>query len=76
MDIGRKIGKPLRLDASTSLAIRSKFAHICVEVDLSKLFISRVRVGHFIQIIEYEAMHTVCFECGIYDHHVDNCPLK
>ncbi|XVF17065.1 hypothetical protein REPUB_Repub10bG0085200 [Reevesia pubescens] len=76
MDIGRKVGKPLKLDANTSLAIRGKFARICVEVDLSKPLISRIRVGNFIQVIEYEFMHTVCFECGVYGHRMGKCPQK
>ncbi|XVF13095.1 hypothetical protein REPUB_Repub08aG0178400 [Reevesia pubescens] len=76
MDIGRKIGKPLKLDANTSLAIKGKFAYICVEVDMSKPLISRVRVGNFIQVIEYESMHIVYFECGVYGHQMDKCPLK
>ncbi|XVE97957.1 hypothetical protein REPUB_Repub03eG0063800 [Reevesia pubescens] len=76
MKIGCKVSKPIKLDVNTSLAIRGKFAKICVEVDLSKPLVSRVRVGNFIQIIEYEAMYTVCFKCGVYGHRMDKCPLK
>lgn len=45
-------------------------------MDLSKPLVSRVRVGKFIQVIEYEAMHTVCFGCGVYGHRIEKCPLR
>lgn len=71
MDIGKQLGKAIRLDTNTSSASRGKFARICVEVDLSKPLVSRVQVQGLSQAIEYEALHTVCFSCGIVGHRMD-----
>ncbi|OMO78091.1 hypothetical protein CCACVL1_14659 [Corchorus capsularis] len=76
LQLGRFVGKPLRIDANTRFAMRGKFARICVEIDLDKPLVSKVEVGDNIQIIEYEALHTVCFGCGIVGHRMDFCPLK
>lgn len=34
--VGEKIGRPNRVDDTTSLVTRGKFAHLCVEVDITK----------------------------------------
>lgn len=66
--------KLFKLDANTSLASRGKFARICVDIDLCKPLVSKVHIGDFVQVIEYEAIHTLCFECGVVGHRKDNCP--
>ncbi|XVF28970.1 hypothetical protein REPUB_Repub15cG0079400 [Reevesia pubescens] len=73
MEIGRILGKPLKIDSTTALATRGKFARICVEVNLQKPLVSKIRVGKYLQRIEYEGLHTVCFHCGIVGHRSDNC---
>lgn len=37
-EVATHIGKPIKLDTNTNMAIRGKFARICVEVDLSKTY--------------------------------------
>ena len=51
MEIGRLVGKPLKLDFNTTLVTRDKFACICIEVDLRKPLVLRVKVGRHIQRI-------------------------
>lgn len=45
--------------------------------------LSRIQVGHLSQAIEhlsqaieYEALHNVCFSCGIVGHRMDKCPSQ
>ncbi|CAN1149067.1 hypothetical protein LINPERHAP2_LOCUS16816 [Linum perenne] len=57
--IGNRIGKTVRLDRTTLEGSRGNFSYICVEVDLSKLLLSKCRLGRRVQRIEYEGLHTV-----------------
>ncbi|KAF7833012.1 uncharacterized protein G2W53_015345 [Senna tora] len=54
---------------------RGKFAHICVEVDLSKNLISTFTLRKRVRGIEYERIHLICFHCGTYGHKVEDCPI-
>lgn len=45
-------------------------------MDLAKPLVSRVQVGGLSQAIEYEALHTVCFSCGVVGHRIDQCSNK
>ncbi|XVF30111.1 hypothetical protein REPUB_Repub16aG0028700 [Reevesia pubescens] len=74
MRIGSLIGKPLKLDANTSMASRGKFSRICVEVDLAKPLIPKIKIRDLIQHVEYEAIYTVCFHCGVVGHRVEHYP--
>lgn len=76
MNIGKAIGKPLRIDANTSLALRAKFARICVEVDLAKPLIPKILIDGVVQRIEYESIFTISFHCGVVGHRVENCLVK
>ncbi|XVE91332.1 hypothetical protein REPUB_Repub01dG0001000 [Reevesia pubescens] len=73
LEIGKLIGKPLKVDSTATLATRGKFARIYVELNLHKPLVSKVRVGKYLQRVEYEGFHTVCFHCGIVGHCSDNC---
>ena len=74
MKIGNKIGRPIKVDAATSLASRGHFARQCIEVDLSKQLLSKFRLRNKIHRIEYEGIYLVCFECGRFGHRVGKCP--
>ncbi|XVF66845.1 hypothetical protein PTKIN_Ptkin10aG0070900 [Pterospermum kingtungense] len=56
------------MDSTTLMAMRGRYAWLCVEVDLSKPLISKFRLRRKVRRIEYEAMHVVCFNCGKYRH--------
>lgn len=64
MKIGRQIGRPVKIDITTSLISIGKFARLCVEVDLSKPLLAKFTVGETVIPIEYEGIHMVCFICG------------
>ncbi|XP_073273316.1 uncharacterized protein [Primulina huaijiensis] len=74
MKIGRKIGRPIRVDQATSLVSRGKFARICVEVDITKPLLAKFMLRRKVRRIEYEGIHMVCFTCGVYGHHQGDCP--
>ncbi|XVF51100.1 hypothetical protein PTKIN_Ptkin04bG0157300 [Pterospermum kingtungense] len=74
--IGRLIGKPLKVDKTPMAASRGRFARLCVEVDLEKPLLSKFRLRRGICRIEYEAVHVICFKCGVYGHQQDTCGVK
>ena len=63
----------MKMDETTSLVTRSHFAHICVEIDISKSLISKFRLKLRVRKVEYEGIHMVCFTCGMYGHMKENC---
>ncbi|CAN1125177.1 hypothetical protein LINPERHAP2_LOCUS2764 [Linum perenne] len=73
--IGDRIGKTVRIDHTTLEGSRGNFARICVEVDLSKPLLSKYRLRRRVRRIEYEGLHTICFNCGCYGHKIENCTM-
>ncbi|XP_019155091.1 PREDICTED: uncharacterized protein LOC109151955 [Ipomoea nil] len=71
--IGMQIGRPIRVDTTTSLASKGKFARVCVEVDITKPLVSKFVLDFQEWPIEYEGFHMVCFDCGLYGHRQDQC---
>ncbi|CAN1195088.1 hypothetical protein LINPERHAP2_LOCUS42916 [Linum perenne] len=71
--IGDRIGKTVRIDHTTLEGSRGNFARICVEVDLSKPLLSKYRLRRRVRRIEYEGLHTICFNCGCFGHKVEAC---
>ncbi|XP_061358972.1 uncharacterized protein LOC133303116 [Gastrolobium bilobum] len=53
---------------------RAKFARICVEVDLTKKFLSKFKIGNRTFHVAYEGLHLICFGCGRYGHRKDVYP--
>ncbi|GAV57898.1 zf-CCHC_4 domain-containing protein, partial [Cephalotus follicularis] len=74
--IGNLVGKPLQLDKNTILATKTKYACMCVEVDLSKLLVGKVDIGCLTQLIEYEGIHLICFKCGRVGHKLRSCTVS
>ncbi|XP_020216678.1 uncharacterized protein LOC109800297 [Cajanus cajan] len=73
--VGSKLGTMLKIDKLTSIHSRGKFARICVEVNLNRRLVSMINVlGHIIKL-EYEGLHSVCFNCGKYGHRQDQCDV-
>ncbi|CAN1128424.1 hypothetical protein LINPERHAP2_LOCUS4620 [Linum perenne] len=62
--IGDRIGIMVRVDHTTLEGSRGNFARICVEVDLCKPLLSKYRLRRRVRRIEYEGLHTICFNCG------------
>lgn len=74
--ISEQFGHLLKIDDHTSNLIRSKFARIWMEMDLSEqlmlgIWVSnedeRVMVGIF-----YERLPAFCFHCGCISHFLSN----
>ncbi|XP_073015397.1 uncharacterized protein [Primulina eburnea] len=76
MKIGNKIGRPIRVDQATSMVSRGKFARMCVEVDITKPLLAKFKLRRRVRKIEYEGIHLICFDCGVYGHRQGECNGK
>lgn len=65
----------VKLDVQTENQTRGRFARLAVYINLEKPLISQVLVDRAIQHVEYEALPTICFNCGKYGHVKDMCPM-
>ncbi|GLT49359.1 hypothetical protein SLA2020_229220 [Shorea laevis] len=79
--LGSKIGKPIKVDPTTLLATRGKFARVCIEVDLSQPLPSSVdldleELPQSLIPVEFEGLHKICFHCGEFGHTEDYCRFK
>src|ERR1044072_597605 len=63
----------LKVDRLTSIHSRGKFARICVEIDIQKKLVPKVKVMGEVLNLEYEGLHQVCFRCGVYGHKKEFC---
>ncbi|XP_039028355.1 uncharacterized protein LOC120162254 [Hibiscus syriacus] len=72
--IGENIDLVIRIDYQTGSGRRRRFARMAVSVDLNKPLISKIIVNGRTQIIEYESVPIVCFNCGTYGHSSNSCP--
>ncbi|XP_019160886.1 PREDICTED: uncharacterized protein LOC109157434 [Ipomoea nil] len=71
--IARKIGRPIKIDSTTSLISKGSFARVCVELDISKPLLSKFTLQEEVWPVEYEGLHLVCFNCGLYGHRQNQC---
>ncbi|KAL7230600.1 hypothetical protein ACSBR2_008965 [Camellia fascicularis] len=74
--IARQLGKPLKIDLTTAMATRGKYARVCIEMDLNKPLCPRFLLGKKSYNIEYESIHSFCFFCGRVDHRRELCRFK
>ncbi|RYQ83809.1 hypothetical protein Ahy_B10g102667 [Arachis hypogaea] len=58
----------LKINRTTSIHSRGKFARLYVEIDLIKQLVPRNFVLGSILNIKYEGLHLICFHCGKYGH--------
>ena len=68
LKIGKAIGPVLRIDANTANGVRSRFAWLCVQVNLDKPLIRKLYLGKIEQFVQYEGINTLCFLCGRIGH--------
>ncbi|GMJ09311.1 hypothetical protein HRI_004600300 [Hibiscus trionum] len=73
-EIGESIGEVIRIDYQTEHGRRGRFARMAVYVDLSKPLVSKLLINGNVQIVEYESLPTICFNCGKYGHLEIKCP--
>ncbi|GKU91977.1 hypothetical protein SLEP1_g5773 [Rubroshorea leprosula] len=79
--LGSKIGKPIKVDPTTLLAARGKFARVCIQVDLSQPLPSSVdldleELPQSLIPVEFEGLHKICFQCGEFGHTENYCRFK
>lgn len=72
--MGNTIGKAIKIDDTTLIVRRGRYARVCIEVDLEKPLVPFITVLGVQQRVEYEGLHLICFGCGKYDHRSDGCP--
>ncbi|OMO98612.1 Endonuclease/exonuclease/phosphatase, partial [Corchorus olitorius] len=72
--IGNQLGVLLRVDANTASSSRGRYARICVQVDLDRPLLPRVRIGQHVKNILYESISGLCFKCGCIGHNINVCP--
>ncbi|CAN1187525.1 hypothetical protein LINPERHAP2_LOCUS38780 [Linum perenne] len=73
--IGNHIGKTVRMDLATSEGARARYARVCVEIDISKPLLGKYMIGGRVLYVEYESLENIYFNCGMYGHKEDGCPL-
>lgn len=67
------VGKPIKVDEHTLKVKRGRFARVCVEIDLNKPVVGKIRVRGNYYKVEYEGLHVICSTCGYYGHLTRNC---
>ncbi|KAK9046473.1 hypothetical protein V6N11_052360 [Hibiscus sabdariffa] len=73
-EIGNCIGPVIRIDYQTENGCRERFARMAIRIDLNKPLVSKLLVNGKIQVVEYESLPTICFNCGKYGHLSETCP--
>ncbi|XP_030964023.1 uncharacterized protein LOC115985196 [Quercus lobata] len=73
-EIGRTIGKVLRIDTHTALEARGYYARICVQIDVEKPLVMALLIRNFKQSVIYEGIQKLCFSCGRIGHWKEDCP--
>ncbi|RYR51280.1 hypothetical protein Ahy_A06g026304 [Arachis hypogaea] len=71
--VGLAIYQMIKIDRTTSIHSRGKFARICVEIDLAKKLVPKISVMGSELNVEYKGLHQICFACGKYGHRADMC---
>ncbi|KAH1091473.1 hypothetical protein J1N35_018730 [Gossypium stocksii] len=66
-EIGKTIGKMVRLYFNIDSKTRGRFARLAVYVNLDEPLIAQVLVNGMLQKVEYEGLPTICFTCGRYE---------
>ena len=74
--IASAVGKPVKVDVVTTNGDRGKFARVCVEVDLSKPVVKRVKVEDQWQTVEYASLQLICGRCNCYGHAQRDCSIR
>ncbi|KAJ1385448.1 Zinc finger, CCHC-type [Sesbania bispinosa] len=84
--IGNSLGKIVKVDSNTLKSKEGswgkmttqwgKFAHVCIEIDLQKVLVSKFQLHGRTYNIEYEGLYLLCFDCGRYGHRKENCPVS
>ncbi|KAJ0961561.1 hypothetical protein J5N97_001546 [Dioscorea zingiberensis] len=77
--LATNIGQVVKVDLTTLVGDRAKFARVCVELDLTKplkrgIWAQSPAKRFFIPIL-YEKLPTFCYKCGIVGHGAERCQV-
>ncbi|XP_039141982.1 uncharacterized protein LOC120279183 [Dioscorea cayenensis subsp. rotundata] len=71
------LGNLLKIDELTASLSRSKFARVCLEIDLAKPLNRGFWIGdeshRVFVVVLYERLPTFCYSCGVIGHGSKNC---
>lgn len=78
--IAGQLGTLIKVDEFTSTLARSKFARVCIDIDLSKPLCCGFWLGddfhRVFVVVMYEKLPTFCYSCGLIGHGSNNCPAS
>lgn len=75
-EIGDMIDSFIKVDEHTEVASKGCFARIAVEIDLKKPLLPKYLIRNSEYNIEYEGIRLICYHCGVFGHHHDDCPAS
>ncbi|CAN1806121.1 hypothetical protein LINPERHAP1_LOCUS24560 [Linum perenne] len=73
--LGNLVGRTIKIDFNTQRAERGKFARLAIELDLCEPLPPMVMIDGVPQLIKYESIPTLYFDCGRIGHDSKSCPL-
>ncbi|XP_057444818.1 uncharacterized protein LOC130737063 [Lotus japonicus] len=73
LTLASAVGTPIKIHMNTNDMQRGRYAHICVEIDLTKPVQGVIGLEGTWYNIEYEVLHLLCRKCGSYGHLARNC---
>ena len=73
-EIAAKIGPVLRINAHTAAERHGRYARVCVQLNLDKPLLRRLRIGKLKQEIQYEGLNLFCQTCGKIKESSSKCP--
>ena len=72
--IGKSLGRMLRIDAHTAMEARGKYGRLCIQIDANKPLVNTILIGRFEQLVSYVGIHKLCFTCGKVGYKMEACP--
>ncbi|KAJ0981964.1 hypothetical protein J5N97_010219 [Dioscorea zingiberensis] len=75
--VAASIGRVIKIDDTTCIQDRAKYARVCLEIDLTRplergVWVNTGRSKCFVPIL-YEKLPVFCYNCGIVGHGAINC---
>lgn len=70
---GNRIRKDIKVYRRTLIRERGKYAWLCIQVDLNKPLLALFAIKFCYSKVEYEGLHLLCLQCGIYGHSAEGC---
>ncbi|KAJ0963233.1 hypothetical protein J5N97_028355 [Dioscorea zingiberensis] len=72
-------GRVIKIDETTMIYDRGRFARICIEIDLDKplkrgIWVKLEEKYNFVALI-YEKIPMFCYQCGVVGHGAENCKM-